>query len=62
MTTKQRAEIGDTFKSHLKENYKMFNRVIDLIKKISIEKYTQQEFALIVGQIYIDVLKEKQND
>ena len=57
-TTKQREKIKDTFKSHLIENYDMFNKVINLIKEISISKYTQQEFELIVEKIYFDVLKE----
>tara|TARA_X000001382_G_scaffold130727_1_gene126660 strand:+ start:521 stop:712 length:192 start_codon:yes stop_codon:yes gene_type:complete len=58
----KQAEINDVFKKEMDKVYSMFNKVLEIVKEIHIEKYTQEEYRGIVNQIYIQALKDTINE
>lgn len=62
MTKAEQEAAGNAFRTEMGKVYNMFNRTLELIKEVHIEKYTQEEYRLIIGQIYLEMLNNEQKN
>tara|TARA_R110000803_G_scaffold202965_1_gene268344 strand:- start:109 stop:300 length:192 start_codon:yes stop_codon:yes gene_type:complete len=62
MTYKEKEDAKAVFKKEVKKVYGLFNRTLNLIKEVHIAKYTQEEYRLIVHDIYLAVLEDEQKN